>query len=171
MPMSRFNRLILVSLGLTWSVGISHFAQASNPPGAPTFSEPNPHAVASASQPATTCDCSLVRGAENPLDLAAEAPSSSADSPPAPFGGPIMTRSKLTGDWFGLREDLRDDGFTFDISATTYYRGTASGGLQDTFRSGGRNDYLLNVDGGKAGLWQGFGIYLHGETLTTTSKT
>ena len=71
----------------------------------------------------------------------------------------------MTGDWGGLREQLRDHGFTFDISATTYYQGIASGGLQDTFRFGGRNDYLLNVDGQKAGLWEGLGINLHGETV------
>ena len=47
----------------------------------------------------------------------------------------------------------------------TYYQGVASGGLQETFRFGGRNDYLLNVDGQKAGLWQGFCINLHGETV------
>lgn len=84
---------------------------------------------------------------------------------PAPFGGPWNTRPKLTGDWCGLREQLRDCGITIDISSTTYYQGTASGGLQDTFRFGGRNDYLLNVDGEKAGLWKGFGINLHGETV------
>lgn len=82
-----------------------------------------------------------------------------------PFGGPWYARPKLTGDWCGLREQLRDDGFTLDVSSTTYYQGTASGGLQDTFRFGGRDDYLLNVDGQKAGLWQGLYVNLHGETV------
>jgi porin len=90
----------------------------------------------------------------------------SIGTPPLPpFGGARNSRPKLTGDWCGLRDQLRDDGFTFDISATTYYQGVASGGLEDIFRFGGRNDYLVNVDGQKAGLWQGFGIYLHGETV------
>ena len=84
---------------------------------------------------------------------------------PPPFGGPWYTRPKLTGDWCGVREQLRDNGLTFDVSATTYYQGTASGGLEDTFRFGGRNDYLLNVDGQKAGLWQGLFVNLHGETV------
>ena len=84
---------------------------------------------------------------------------------PVPFGGPWTSRPKLTGDWCGLREELRDNGLTFDISATTFYQGIASGGLQDTFRFAGRDDYLVNVDGAKAGLWQGFSIYLHGETV------
>ena len=54
---------------------------------------------------------------------------------------------------------------TFDLSATTSYQGITTGGLEDSFRFGGRNDYLVNVDGQKAGLWQGFSIYLHGETV------
>jgi porin len=76
-----------------------------------------------------------------------------------------MSRPKLTGDWLGLREQLRDNGFTFDISSTSYYQGVASGGLEDTFRYGGRKDYLVNVDGQKAGLWQGLFVNLHGETV------
>jgi len=71
----------------------------------------------------------------------------------------------LTGNWGGLRDQLRDHGFSFDISSTTYYQGIASGGLEDTFEFGGRNDYLLNVDGQRAGLWKGFGVNLHGETV------
>jgi porin len=100
-----------------------------------------------------------------PADGEAGVSSSSTASQPAPFSGPWNSRPKLTGGWGGLREQLRDNGFTFDISATTYYQGTASGGLQDTFRFGGRNDYLLNVDGQKAGLWPGLFINLHGETV------
>jgi porin len=102
---------------------------------------------------------------DNSGDGDAAASSSSSPPQPAPFGGPWNTRPKLTGDWCGLREQFRDCGVTFDISATTYYQGTASGGLQDAFRFGGRNDYLLNVDGEKAGLWKGFGLNLHGETV------
>ena len=71
----------------------------------------------------------------------------------------------MTGDWCGLREQLRDHGLTLDISSTAYYQGTATGGLEDTFRFAGRDDYLLNVDGQKAGLWQGLFINLHGETV------
>jgi porin len=91
-------------------------------------------------------------------------PISTAPQPP-PFGGPWNFRLKLTGDWCCLRENLRDNGYTFDISATQYCQGSASGGLTDGFRYGGRADYLVNVDGQTAGLWQGLGIDLHGETV------
>ena len=87
------------------------------------------------------------------------------DSQPPPFDGPWDPRLKLTGDWGGLRDELRDHGITLDISATTYYQGTASGGLHEGFEFGGRNDYILNVDGQKAGLWPGFFIKLHGEDV------
>ncbi len=86
-------------------------------------------------------------------------------SQPAPFDGPWDSRPKLTGDWGGLREELRDHGITLDISATEYYQGTASGGVHEGFEFGGRADYLLNIDGQKAGLWQGLYINLHGETV------
>lgn len=51
-----------------------------------------------------------------------------------------------------------------NVSAYQYYQGIASGGLQDLFRDTGRNDYFINVDGEKAGLWKGFFVNLHGET-------
>ena len=60
---------------------------------------------------------------------------------------------------------MRDHGITLDISTTAYYQGTASGGLHDGFEFGGRSDYILNVDGQKAGLWPGLFINLHGETV------
>lgn len=87
------------------------------------------------------------------------------DSQPPPFGGPWDSRPKLTGDWGGLRDELRDHGITLDVSATGYYQGTASGGLEEGFELGGRSDFVLNVDGQKAGLWPGFFIRVHGEAV------
>jgi porin len=102
---------------------------------------------------------------DQPADCDAELSSISAALQPAPFGGCWHCRPRLTGDWCCLREDLRDSGYTFDFSATTYYQGIASGGLTERFRFGGRNDYLVNVDGQKAGLWEGLFVNLHGETV------
>jgi porin len=100
-------------------------------------------------------------------DQGADAPADAPAAPegPPPFGGPLMSRPKLTGDWFGFREDLRCHGITFDISTNLYYQGVASGGRRDEFEYSGRADYLLNIDGQKAGLWQGLFINLHGETV------
>lgn len=76
----------------------------------------------------------------------------------------LLTQPKLTGDWFGCRSDLAESGYTFDVSNTQYYQGVTTGGLQQQFQFGGRNDYYLNIDGAKAGLWKGSLISLRGET-------
>jgi porin len=138
--------LVLVAVCLTSTCATRVLAQASNP------------------RYGSSLDGDPAAG-DMPAAGKAGVSSSSAASQPAPFGGPWNSRPKLTGDWGGLREELRDHGFTFDISSTTYYQGIASGGLRDTFQFGGRNDYLINVDGQKAGLWQGLYINLHGETV------
>jgi porin len=71
----------------------------------------------------------------------------------------------MLGDWGGVREQLRDHGVTFDIYSTNFYSGVTSGGLQDKSEYRGRMDYLLHVDGQKAGLWQGSFIDLHAESV------
>jgi porin len=146
--LSHCGCLVLVAVCLTSTCPARVLAQASNPP--------HDSGLGVVGAPAAS---------DVPADGKAGVSSSSTASQPAPFGGPWNSRPKLTGDWGGLRDQLRDHGFTFDISATTYYQGIASGGLEQTFRVGGRNDYLLTVDGQKAGLWEGLGINLHGETV------
>ena len=77
-----------------------------------------------------------------------------AQPPVAPSGaGPLLERSTLTGDWGGYRSELQDDGVKVNLSTTQYYQGVASGGVDQGFRYGGRNDYFLNFDGEKVGLW------------------
>src|ERR1700736_3102827 len=143
------GRLVLVALCLTWTGAIRVFAQSSNPPSSQS-------GLDNAGNP---------EAGDQPADGEAGDSFSGPALPPPPVGGPWSSRPKLTGDWLGLREQLRDNGLTFDISSTQYYQGTASGGLQDRFRFGGRDDYIVNVDGQKAGLWQGLFINLHGETV------
>lgn len=88
-----------------------------------------------------------------------------AQLPPAlPFDGPLLERSKLTGDWFGTRAELTEEGVTLDVSNTQYYQGVTSGGLEQSFQYSGRNDYFLNLNGEKVGLWKGLFVTLHGET-------
>ena len=92
--------------------------------------------------------------------------SATALNPPAaaPFEGALFERKALTGDWGGARTYLSDGGITADLSTTQYYQGIASGGLRQVFRYGGRNDYFVNVDGEKVGLWKGLFVSLHGES-------
>ena len=76
-------------------------------------------------------------------------------APPSPWSGDLWTRSQLSGDWLGLRDNLAATGVTFWGDITQYYQGVTSGGTAQQFRYGGRGDYLLDVDSGKLGLWSG----------------
>jgi porin len=76
----------------------------------------------------------------------------------------LCQESTLAGDCCGLRSGAAESGVTFNLSTTQYFQGVASGGIREDFEYGGRNDYILNIDGEKAGLWKGLIITLHGET-------
>ena len=96
------------------------------------------------------------------------APCADCGSPAAPapdFGGCWQTRSKLTGDWGGFRNDLACRGITLDASLTQFYQGVLSGGRDEDYFYGGRLDYFLNIDGEKAGLMKGSFISLHAEQI------
>lgn len=90
-------------------------------------------------------------------------PSGAAQS--GDFWSELLTeRSQLTGDWWGGRTTLDEQGITFDLSTTQFYQGVTRGGQAQGFRYGGRNDYFLNLEGEKLGLWTGTSISLHGES-------
>jgi porin len=75
---------------------------------------------------------------------------------PNPYSGDIWTRSTLTGDWWGLRNDLAAKGITLDVSLTQATQGIVSGGKDQVWLyGGGRGDIILNVDSQKLGLWPG----------------
>jgi porin len=95
-----------------------------------------------------------------PCEEVAQAPAPS----PSPFDGDICDRPLLLGSLCGLRDQLAAKGITFNVSTTQFYQGVATGGIHDVFEYAGRNDYFLNIDGEKAGLWKGLFITLHGET-------
>ena len=83
---------------------------------------------------------------------------------PSPYDGTLWDRPVLLGSLGSSRDQLAAQGYTFNISSTQFYQGVASGGLKQDFQYSGRNDYLVNVDGEKAGLWKGLFVSLHGET-------
>ncbi|MGQ0635210.1 MAG: carbohydrate porin [Planctomycetaceae bacterium] len=113
-------------------------------------------------------------------ELAPFAPEKIAEYTPAPFGEsatPVLapapctrssdvfwSRSLLTGDWWGWRNDLAEDGLTFFGDITQYYQGVTAGGLEQQFAYGGRGDYLVDLDSRKMGLWDGGHLDLRGET-------
>lgn len=103
--------------------------------------------------PSVDCDC-------------ADSPDSTEEAPALPpeFGGPILTRARLTGDWFGVRTKLAEHGLDFKVFGTQFSQGIVKGGTMQDWEYGSKFDYLLDVDGQKLGLWQGFFVNIHAET-------
>lgn len=94
-----------------------------------------------------------------------------ADPLPTPdYSGDLWTRSTLTGDWGGTRNDLAKRGLTVDLTLSQVGQGVVNGGLHSQWKYGGRGDLNLNLDTGKMGLWPGgfFNLLVqgsYGETL------
>ena len=84
-------------------------------------------------------------------------------SPKDPYSGDFWTRSTLTGDWGGLRNQLAGKGITFDLSLTQVGQGVVNGGKSGAWQYGGRGDVIMNVDSGKLGLWPGGFLNLEAE--------
>jgi porin len=79
-----------------------------------------------------------------------------AEAMPAPnYSGEFLTRSTLTGDWGGARNDLAKKGVTFDLNLTQVGQGDVSGGKKTGWEYEGRGDLTLNLDTQKLGLWPG----------------
>ena len=53
-----------------------------------------------------------------PADRPVEMPALTYSNDPSPFGGSIFDRPKLTGNWWGTRDILFENGLTFDVSST-----------------------------------------------------
>jgi porin len=83
------------------------------------------------------------------------APTMAQTFSPAPYSGDIWHRSTLTGDWWGVRNDLAAKGITLDMSLTQIYQGIVDGGKDEDWEYGGRGDLTINVDTQKVGLWPG----------------
>jgi porin len=71
---------------------------------------------------------------------------------------------QLTGEMFGFRPVLADDGITLEVLGTQFYQGITSGGQEQDWEYGGKFDYLVNIDGKKLGMWDGLFVNLHGES-------
>lgn len=82
----------------------------------------------------------------------------------------------ITGDWFGRRSQLAENGITFDGNVTGFYYGVAHGGLEREFRFAGHGDYVFNLDGGKLGIQEGFFVktraeHRFGESINNATGT
>jgi porin len=74
---------------------------------------------------------------------------------PDTWGGDILSRPRLTGDWGGLRDDLGERGVAFDIDLLMTPQDVMSGGRNTGGGWWNNVDYTLNVDTQKLGLWPG----------------
>ena len=79
----------------------------------------------------------------------------SADDSATTYSGDLLSRSTLTGDWLGYRNDLLAKGITFDAEVTQVEQGVVSGGKNGSWEYGGRGELKGNLDTEKAGLWPG----------------
>ena len=71
------------------------------------------------------------------------------------YGGELMTRSTLTGDWAGWRDNLSEKGVTLDLDLVQTGQGVPAGGRNSAWEYNGEALYDFNVDFGKLGLWPG----------------
>jgi porin len=85
------------------------------------------------------------------------APARAADAPPTnPYSGDLWTRSTLSGDWWGIRNQLAEKGVTIDMSLTQVGQGIVHGGKDTGWQyGGGRGDINVSLDTQKLGLWPG----------------
>ena len=76
------------------------------------------------------------------------------DVPPT-WGGDFWDRPRLTGSWWGLRDELGKKGVVFDVDVLLTPQGVLSGGKDTGWDFWGNADYTINIDTGKLGLWPG----------------
>lgn len=76
------------------------------------------------------------------------------DVPPT-WGGDFWERPRLTGSWWGLRDELGKKGVVFDVDVLLSPQGVLSGGKDTGWDFWGNADYTINIDTGKLGLWPG----------------
>src|SRR5262245_53252710 len=74
---------------------------------------------------------------------------------PETWGGDVLSRPRLTGDWGGFRDALGKKGIVFDADLLLTPQGVLTGGRDTTAAFWGNAEYTLNLDTGKAGLWPG----------------
>jgi porin len=71
------------------------------------------------------------------------------------YSGDFWTRSTLTGDWGGTRNEWAAKGITFDIDLTQIGQSVISGGKNQGWEYTGRGNLKMKIDTQKMGLWPG----------------
>src|SRR3989442_14801217 len=91
------------------------------------------------------------------LTLACAAVPVSAQPVPIPntWGGDLLSRARLTGNWGGFRDELGKKGVGFDADLLLTPQGVASGGRDTGAEFRGNAEYPLNAATRKARLGPG----------------
>jgi len=79
------------------------------------------------------------------------------------FTSDFWTRAKLTGDWFGLRTKMANNGVQLDMDNVHTFQSVSGGGLDSTSRYLGNAEIVLKLDSQKMGLWPGGFLLVRGE--------
>jgi porin len=89
-----------------------------------------------------------------------------------PYSGDLLSRSTLTGDWGGLRNEWDQKGVTIDLDITQVGQGVVNGGKSGAWQYGGRGDLTINLDSQKLGLWPGgfFNLELEGNWALSVNR-
>jgi len=74
---------------------------------------------------------------------------------PGTMVGDFWSRTQVTGDWGGARTELARKGIFLDIYTTSTYQKVLSGGIKTGDAFVQNNQISLNIDTGRAGLWNG----------------
>ena len=71
------------------------------------------------------------------------------------YTGEFGTRSTISGDFGGRRQEAYEKGFTLDLMVTQSYQGVISGGRDQDGSYYGLAEYGITLDTGKLGWWSG----------------
>ncbi len=106
------------------------------------------------------------------LGVTSTVPAGAEQTATRPYSGDFSTRSTLTGDWRGTRNEWATTGVTFDASLTQIEQGVVSGGKNGSWEYGGRADLTGNLDTQKLGLWPGgfFTVELEGNWSDSVNR-
>ncbi|MGK7910430.1 MAG: carbohydrate porin [Synechococcus sp.] len=74
---------------------------------------------------------------------------------PTTSAGDITSRTQITGDWNGVRQQAVDRGVFFDVYSTTIFQGSFASDGDSEFGVSEHLDAYLNLDSGRLGWWPG----------------